>query len=87
MVEEVSVRRYVTAFFKEGDTLAFEIDLAAFSLEDFQREFKVDNPEDPMFDCFEIKPENTEFLKLYLERELEWNFEVFSYFLEAESLE
>lgn len=56
MVEEVPVRRYVTAFFKEGDTLAFEIDLAAFSLEDFQREFKVANPEDPMFDCFEIKP-------------------------------
>ncbi len=80
------VRRYITVFSKQTDSILTEHDLSYFDLIMFQKEFCVHDQNSPMFDCYPIKEKNTNFLKNYLEHEPVWDFKKNEYFVEAESL-
>ncbi len=80
------VKRYITEFSEETEELISEHDLVDFELSKFQKEFNEPNSENPMFDCYEVKPENIGFLKNYIANEPDWDFVNKSYFVEAHGI-
>lgn len=81
-----NVRRYIAEYSEETQELIAEYDLALFELSQFQKEFNEPNGNDPMFDCYPIKLENTRFLKGYIIDEPKWDFVKKSYFVEAHGI-
>lgn len=81
-----NVRRYITQFSNETEELIAEYDLSDFELEIFQNEFGESNPENPMFDCYQIRELNVPFLKSYIDKEPNWDFSKNSYFVEASAI-
>jgi len=84
--ERYQVRRYITEFSQSTEELLAEYDLCDFDLEAFQKEFSELNPENPMFDCYQVRESNVEFLRKYIENEPEWDFVNKSYFVEAHAI-
>jgi len=79
----LSIERVLRAYTNKTDRVAWEIAICGFSLPAFQAEFGVLNPEDPMFECFPVHPENVQFLEKYVANPRGWDFVAESYFVEA----
>lgn len=80
------VRRYITVFSNETEELVGEVDLTSFSLKDFQKEFNEKDANNPMYDCYIIYDQNLPFLTPFLAQGVQWDFNNYAYFLEAETL-
>ncbi len=77
------VKRYLAGYSEETEWLLARYDLKSFELSAFQKEFGEENPENPMFDCYEVTESNIRFLERHLAENPEWNFNERSYFVEA----
>ena len=84
--DKYGVRRFITEFSEATEMLVAEYELSSFDLEKFQKEFGEVSSGDPMFDCYVIRESNISFLKEFIEREPEWDFEANSYFIEAHAI-
>ncbi|ODC03837.1 hypothetical protein BFW38_10065 [Terasakiispira papahanaumokuakeensis] len=83
--QEFSVRRFVTEYSNETETLLADYELVAFNLEAFQSALGVSS-EDPMFDCYEIGPHHVVFLTQCLAIMPAWDFSRRSYYIEASAV-
>ena len=81
----VLVNRFIRAFSNETELEIWVLPIDGFSLPEFQVEFCVEDPEDPMYYCYQVKLENVPFLERYITNPHGWNFESASYFVDTES--
>lgn len=79
----LSVERMLRAYSNQTEEELWALSIDRFSLPEFQTEFGVTDPEDPMYDCWPVRPENVQFVERYLGRAVRWNFASEAYFLEA----
>jgi hypothetical protein len=80
----ISVNRVLRAFSNKTGWGIWELPIEHFSLLEFQTEFGVEDPNDPMYDCWPVKPNNVPFLERYIDNPHSWDFEAQSYFVEAD---
>ena len=81
----MSETRIITAFSNQTEALLWTIPIRDFSLPAFQYAFGVEDPRNPMYDCWPVRPEHIPFLEKYVSNHYGWNFEVESYFVECEA--
>ena len=87
MIDTVyKVRRYITEFCTQSDELIAEYELSSFDLKRFQSEFGEKKSSNPMFDCYQIKESNIEFLNEYMNEKPDWDLLSKTYFVEVETL-
>ena len=77
--------RVIKAFSNDTEWLVWVIPIHWFSLPEFQAAFGVQDPNDPMYDCWLVKPEHLPFLEKYVSNPHGWNFEAESYFVECDA--
>lgn len=77
------IERWVRVFSKPDGAFVTEIQFSRFSLPDFQKKFAV-APDIPMYDSYPVLPDSAEFVQGYLRDKVDWDFERYSYFLEAD---
>lgn len=83
---QFNVRRYISVFHTTSEILVKEIDLRDFDLRIFQKALSVNDINNPLFDSFEITQDSIEVIRGYLTEEIQFNFKLYSYFLEAEKI-
>ncbi|MFT3735122.1 MAG: hypothetical protein QM776_08865 [Rhodocyclaceae bacterium] len=81
----MSLARVIRAYSKTTELSLWEIRIETFSLCEFQAEFGVEDPHNPMYDCWPVRPENVPFLERYITNKNGWNFELADYFVEADA--
>lgn len=84
--EKFKVSRYLAEYSESTEKLLAKYDLSDFDLVAFQKEFSEANPDNPMFDCYQVKKSNVEFLQRYIENEPKWDFANNAYFVEAHAI-
>ncbi|WP_458796937.1 DUF7683 domain-containing protein [Vibrio parahaemolyticus] len=52
----------------------------------FQEKFEETDSNDPMYACYPVCEIHISFLSGYLDEKIQWDFEKYSYFLEATSI-
>ncbi|MBK8305838.1 MAG: hypothetical protein IPL00_01640 [Gammaproteobacteria bacterium] len=82
----MSVNRILRAYSNETEWVIWELPIEKFSLREFQAEFCVEDPDDPMYECWPVKPENVPFLESRIKNTHGWDFEAASYFVEADAV-
>ena len=78
-----NVERLINVFSEETEEYVQEIKLKEFDLKAFQKEFGILDAANPMYDCYQIKEKNINFIKKYLNESVVWDFKKYSYFIEA----
>ena len=81
--KEHKVVRFVAEYCEQTEFRTARYDLASFDLPSFQEEFGEWDKSSPMFHCYEVAEGNLPFLKRHLRNEPHWDFERYSYFVEA----
>ncbi len=79
----MSVGRIITAFSRDTEKLLWEIEIPNFCLSEFQAAFGVEDPKNPMYDCWPVEPAHLPFLEKYVCNPHGWDFESESYFVEG----
>ena len=75
MIDETyNCERYIAQYDRNSDELINEIRLNAFDLTRFQKQFRVSDPTNPMFDCCPIKQKDFDFLKKFIAENVHLNF-------------
>ena len=77
------VERWVRIFSKPDGAFVTEVRFSRFSLPDFQKKFGVAS-DNSMHDAYPIEPDHAEFVQGYLQDKVGWDFERYSYFVEAD---
>lgn len=80
------VRRYISEFSNTSDKLLSEYDLSDFNLSEFQKEFGESDLKNPMYASYPIRQSNVAFLKNYINKEPNWDFNEKSYFVESHAI-
>ena len=81
----MSVNRVLRAYSNETECVIWELPIDGFSLQAFQSEFCIEDPEDPMYDCWPVERENVPFLERHVKNPYGWDFEAASIFVEADA--
>lgn len=81
----MTIARILRVFSNETELAVWELPINGFLLPAFQAEFGVADPNNPMYDCWPVKPENVPFLEHYVTNLHGWDFDRFSYFVEADA--
>ena len=81
------VERLIYIFSNETEELLEELDMSSFDLIAFQKAFNVSEKNDPMIYSYQIEPRHVDFISKYLAKEHSWDFNKYSYFLEASAIE
>ncbi len=79
-------RRFIAEYSEETEELIAEHELSEFDLCKFKAEFGEENPEQPMFGCYEIHEPNISFINKYISQPISWDFNNSSYFVEAHAI-
>ena len=78
-----NVQRIITVYSEKTEELVDELELSSFNLKSFQNIFNVNDNENPMIECYEIEPKHVNSISKFLKQKYHWDFEKYSYFLEA----
>lgn len=79
------VRRFVAEYCNASDKFVAEHELQGFNLAAFQVVFSVSST-DPMFDCWQMTRQHTDFLDQYIQQPIHRDFSRKTYFVEASTL-
>lgn len=81
---EYRLIRTLTCYSNTNEKIVFDVQLEGFELHKFQSEFGVDS-NDPMYECYEVNVGNIPFLKQYIPKvvDINWDFNNYAYFIEA----
>lgn len=84
--KDYGVYRLIRVFSNRTEKQIGEVELISFDLSAFQDEFCLNDKENSMFDCYRIEPGQIEFVENFIQLPIAWDFEEYSYFLEADSV-
>ena len=82
----MKVCRSITQFSNQTEEYLGEYLLNSFDLPLFQEKFEETDSNDPMYSCYPVREIHISFLSSYLDEKIQWDFEKYSYFLEATSI-
>lgn len=85
--EKYNVERYIGQYARKSDEFISKVELKGFDLIKFQKQFAVSDHSNPMFDCYPIKHEDSDFLKEFIADNIYLNFDKYEYFLEARNID
>lgn len=81
---KLAVERYVTVFDKTTETCVAVYDiLKPFHAALFRQVFGVEDPEDPMYECYPVGPQQAPLVNTLMDQPLVFDFNRNYYFLEA----
>ncbi|MCF6442921.1 hypothetical protein L1077_26205 [Pseudoalteromonas luteoviolacea] len=80
------VRRFISEYSQKAEVLIAEYELSELDLFKLKAEFDETNPEQAMFDCYEIRKSNVSFINKYTHEPIAWDFSKNAYFIEANYL-
>ena len=67
MIDETyNCERYIAKYDRNSGEFIDEVELKDFALFKFQKQFRVSDPTNPMFDCFQIKQRDFDFLTEFI---------------------
>ncbi len=80
------VERVLTVFDNKTEQLVAQYPMPSFELESFRRQFAVGDDDPSMYHVYPVSPQDAEFMSRFLEREVAFDFNQNTYFVECNAV-